>query len=420
MAGNLTGSELLNFLDFSIAYFVVVLGQCVKISFFLFLLVLLLRRTLLEKTVFLKGMSWGIFFTAPFLGKLKLFYEADLFSRRMIWWEILCTECWWARHGYLLGMAICAGFLFFGRRRLCRFVKYMEQDRICGQKVWINELAATPFSTGLFHPKIILPDRIRKNLDTEEIETILLHERTHIRLGHLWFYLWWDILQILLWPNFLFIVCRQCFQEDLEAVCDRITIQKSGRSACSYGLLLLKNMELLSAKASVYEKGKAAFVETRDYRNVKRRISRIADFTPYKKSVVCALCIGGAVILAGMFLLIRHYSYPRYTEKRTAILSQEVTYTSAVVLEGESFEQALSWDKEYAYIYRTAMDQILEQYGIEGDRFYIYVGGYTKIPQMGSGGGCVYVDYRGQEEELRIPYWNSEKNFWSTLLKQMP
>lgn len=34
---------------------------------------------------------------------------------------------------------------------------------------------------------------------------ILLHEQVHIQLWHLVFYLMWDILRILLWPNLLLI-----------------------------------------------------------------------------------------------------------------------------------------------------------------------------------------------------------------------
>ena len=39
---------------------------------------------------------------------------------------------------------------------------------------------------------------------------------------------------------------------------------------------------------------------------------------------------------------------------------------------------------------------------------------------MGGSSSIVNVAYRGQEEELRIPYWNNESDFWSALLKQMP
>lgn len=422
MAGNLTHNQMLNFLDYSTAYLCALLFQCVFISFFLFFVIFLLRETLLCRNIFLKGMLWGILLTAPFLGKLKPFYEERFLYCWTDRWAFLCTGFWWIRYGYLLGMAICAGFLFSGRRRLGRLVKCMVQDTICGQKVRINELAVTPFTTGLFHPEIVIPKTFRANLEAEEIEMVLLHERTHIRLGHLWFSLWWDILQVLLWPNFLFCLGRHWFQEDLEAVCDTASICNSGKNACDYGMLLLKSMKLLETKASLSENknGVAAFAQTRDYKNMKQRISRIADFRPYQRAEIRALCIGGMVILAGIFWQIGSHSYPHYTEAKDIVLYPDAQLTSAIVVEEEELSHALSWDKEAVFIHRTAMDQILEKYGIEEKRFVIGLGGYTKIPTMGSGGGFADVDYRGQEEELRIPYWNSERNFWIALFKQIP
>lgn len=424
MAGQLTDSLTLNTLDYTAAYISVVMGQCVLFSFFLFLLILLLRRILPGKAVFLKGMLWEILLIAPFFGKLRLFHEGHFFSRWTDQWIRLCNEYRWVRYGYLLGMIFCASVLFSGRRRLDRLVKGMEQDQVCGQKVRIHEFLLTPFSVGLFCPNIVLPRILRKELEAEELEMVLLHERTHIRLGHLWLCLLWDILQILLWPNPFFAVCRNDFHEDLEQICDRVTIRKSGRDAYAYGLLLLKNMGLLNPEASELKRKNAtiAFAGTDGYRDVRNRFSGIASFTPYRRSAAAALCFGGAVLLAGIFLLILHGSYPRYMPVREIALYQEQESGEAqtIFLEPGSFEQALSWDEEYIYIRRASMDQLLEEHGIRGDRFWISFGGYKKLPSMGGSSSSVNVDYRGQEEELCIPYWNNESDFWSALLKQMP
>ncbi len=94
MAGQLTDSLTLNTLDYTAAYISVVMGQCVLFSFFLFLLILLLRRILPGKAVFLKGMLWEILLIAPFLGKLKLFHEEHFFSRWTYRWIGFCNEYW--------------------------------------------------------------------------------------------------------------------------------------------------------------------------------------------------------------------------------------------------------------------------------------------------------------------------------------
>ncbi len=423
MAGQWMNSLTFNILDFGTIYIAISLGQCVQVSFFVFILILFLRGTLLRKTVFLKGMVWGLLLVTPFLGKLNLLYDNGFVFRCTSWWATLCSDHWWVRYGYVAGMALCAGVLFSGRRKLCRIVKNMEQSNVCGQEIKIHGLAVTPFTTGLFHSWIVIPKILQKELSGNEIETILLHERIHIRLGHLWLYLMWDILQILLWPNFFFVACRQCFQNDLEDICDKAAIQKGGQDALGYGMLLLKCMQLVGSDPVHPERRSTAFgfAQVSGYRNVRQRISRIAAFRPYRGPAAQILCIVGTAVLAGAFLLIIHNSYPRYMEEtETIALAAMHQGTSVIILDRKEFEQAVSWDEDYIYINRTEMDRILEDCGIQGGGFWISFGGYRKNPRLGWSGNGTNVDYRGQEENLRVPYSNSEKNFWITLLKQMP
>lgn len=99
---------------------------------------------------------------------------------------------------------------------------------------------------------------------------------------------------------------------------------------------------------------------------------------------------------------------------------QENEEDFVVILDSGEYAGALSWDGTYVSIRREGMDRLLEKYGVEGERFRLGFGGYSKIPKMGSGGSCVEVDYRGKEENLQIPYHNAEKIFWIALVKQMP
>ena len=91
-----------------IIYFCIQLGRCVLLSFPMLALVLILRTTILRKTVFLRGMVWSIFLIVPFLGKLKLFYENIWMCRLFMWWNNICIEYWQIRYGYLIGMILTA------------------------------------------------------------------------------------------------------------------------------------------------------------------------------------------------------------------------------------------------------------------------------------------------------------------------
>ncbi|MDE5597577.1 MAG: M56 family metallopeptidase, partial [Lachnospiraceae bacterium] len=310
----------LSILNDCIIYFCIQLGRCVLFSFPVLAFVLILRTTIFKKTVFLRGMVWSIFLIVPFLGKLKLFYENMLMCRMFMWWNNICIEYWQVRYGYLICMMITAGFIIWKHIKLHRFVSCMEKDRIGGREIYINEMAVTPFTTGLIHARTAVPRVMLQNFKTEELKVILCHERTHIRLGHLWYYLLCDMIQVLLWINPFLAVCRRPFREDMEDICDRVSIQESNKTAYEYGMLLLKCVKLLRSENTGIA---VTFAGEKDYRDMKKRFVKITDFTPYKKWKAAVLSICCAAMLTGMFLLVKQVSYPCYTEDTNIVLMND-------------------------------------------------------------------------------------------------
>lgn len=418
MAGQLTENAVLGFMDYCAAYISVLLGRCVLISVLFFVLILLMRRVLFRKSIFLKGMLWGVLLTAPFLGKLRVIHEMDSFGSLFAWWDMLCQERVLVRLGYILGIVLSACMVYYRHRRLSRMIRCMEKEEIRGQQVYMNELPVTPFTTGLLHPKIIIPRIIKESFHAEELRMILLHESIHIHAGHLWFYMIWDIVQIVLWPNPLFIVCRTLFQEDLEDICDRITIQKSGEEAGKYGKVLLKSMRVLDFGKA---KEPVTFVGNRGYRSVRQRFLRIAEFEPYRDFRVRMLCTAGAVVLAGILMLTIQNSYPRYMELQDVVLADASGEVLAVLQDSRQLRKAVSRDGHKVYINRESMDQILQEQGIElkEEQFVLGIGGYTKIPSMGGGGSIADVDYSGQEPEISISYYNGDNRLPAKIFKWM-
>ena len=401
------------FLNDIIIYFCIQLGRCVLLSFPVLAIVLILRATILRKTVFLRGMVWSIFLIVPFLGKLKLFYENMLMCRMFMWWNNICIEYWQVRYGYLIGMMITVSLIIWKHKKLHRLVSHMEKGRIDGQEIYINEMAVTPFTTGLIHAKTVVPRGMLQNFRTEELKVILCHERAHIRLGHLWCYLLWDMIRVLLWLNPFLTVCRRHFREDMEDICDKVTIQKSDMAAYEYGMLLLKCVKFL--KSENLEMA-AAFSGEKDYRDMKKRFVKIADFTPYKKWKSAVLGICCAATLTGVFLLIRQISYPCYTEDTNIVLLNDAG-EMWMLYDSEELRNAFYADGQNVHIDRKAMDSILQQYGIADNTFYLSFGGYMKIPGIGGGGSLVYVDFSGENEELIIPYWNRDAEIATIIFK---
>ena len=225
-------TEAVILLEDSSIYFAILLGRCAMLSFPVSVLVVVLRRTLLKKAIFLRGMIWGILFVVPFMGKLDLFYDySSQICSLFIWWNDICMICRPVGYGYILCMFVAAGCMLHKRREVHRMLQNMKEDCVCGQEILINEMTVTPFTAGLIHAKLVIPQIMLERFKTEELELILLHERIHIRLGHLWKYFFWDVMRILLWPNLFLAVCTKEFRSDMEDICDRVTIQQSQRCA---------------------------------------------------------------------------------------------------------------------------------------------------------------------------------------------
>lgn len=408
-----TGKKLVEYLDCFAAYYSIQLGRCVLFSFAALAVVLLLRHTCFKNRIFLKGMCWAVFFVIPFVGRLKLFYQSYWMVRLFWWWNSACMKSAWVRYGYLAGMLVTAVVVFARRRRVRNFVSYTEKHTINGNEVWVGETSFTPFTTGLIRNRVVLPRIMIETYLPEELQLVYLHERTHVRLGHLWLYFLWDIGRCLLWMNPFLTLCTKAVRQDLEEICDQVTIQKSGRSAYEYGKLLLHSMSLIREGTSAPG---AAFAGTKEYRLTKKRFSRIAGFQPYKKQRVFAVCAAGIVAVLGLFCLIHGNSYPNYTEdKEILILSDEDKFVE--ISNKTALHRAIEIGRDEVRIDQKAMGQIFQEQEIQMESYYILFGGFTKMPGIGGGGNAVYVDRKQEDGLLRLSYQNNDTRFLTLLFK---
>ena len=396
-------------------YFSVQLGRCVLFSFAALGIVLVLRCSILKEKIFLKGILWSIFLLVPFVGKLELFYNNILMRRLFLWWNNICIKYSAIGYCYLLGVVISGVFIFRQHRKLQKQISGMEQRTIDGKKVYISEMPVTPFTIGVFHSKIVVPKVMKDTFETEELQAVLLHERTHIRLGHLWFYLLWDILRMLLWLNPLLTYCMGYFREDMEDICDRVTIQKGSSTAYEYGQVLLKSIKLLKAENMGMS---ATFAGEKDFRDLKHRITEVAEYKPYRKIGTAFLCMVCLLFLAGMFMLIREASYPKYIESADVGLVNEAGEYFTLA-KNDTLEQAFRTDGQYVYLDRPAFQDVLRENGVDEDMdsFWLGFGTYAKLPGIGAVPNGIYVDYSGIETELVIPYVNREDCFFEYIFK---
>lgn len=381
-----------NVINCIVCYYTVNLGRSVFFSFLLVFVVVLLRKTPLFRNCFQRMILWSCFLWLPFMGGLKLFYETRFGIRGFFWWAGWNYTHFATGWFYFLVMAVYGGYLFYRGRKLLRAVKKMERFR---KNVFLCEDVVTPFAVGVFSPKIVVPRVMVEEYGKEDLETILFHEKIHIRLGHLWCLFLWDVLRVLLWPNFFMIPCMKLLKADLEEMCDRVTIQEGGKSACDYGMLLLQCVRLLcffqSEKLLTQSAAFVGEVGKNGYQEMKRRIQKIAGFQRYRMRNIVFILIIGLLMVGCGFLEIHRYSYARYTELEDITVLDD-TGTHVIMEDSERLRQAVTFDKEIVTVKVDEMQEMLEECGSSTEGIYILFGGFMKQPGVGGGGNMVYMD----------------------------
>ncbi len=405
----------IRFFNLCSVYYVVQIIRCVLFSVIVFICVLILRKTVLKNKVFLKGALWSLFIPVLFIGRLKFFYESRIGVRLFSWLTELCMNHIWICRLYLCGVFLYAVLLFYRRRKLKKMVAGMEQRKVDGMAIYVTKTPVTPSALGLFRPKIVMPEVILDEYDQKEFQTILLHEKTHIRLGHLHFYLLWDILRALLWLNPLLAMGTKFFREDMEEICDWVTIKQSKGKAYNYGQLLLKSMRTLQAESEDFNMY-ATFAGDKEYRNIRQRVKRIAAYKPYKDTVAVGTLIAAVLCVVVTFFFTRNISYGRYNPLDSIVVCDMETGTE-LVSDSEALREAVTYDEDYIYINAEIFQELLKENAVDSENICFSFGGYYKLPGIGGGSSYGYLETADLENcILKIEYEKNE-NIFAHILK---
>lgn len=403
MTAQLFWDSGIQFFNSCSVYYVVQLVRCVMLSFVVLAFVFILRKTALKNRVFLKGALWSLFIPVLFIGKMRFFYENRIGIKCFSWLTDMCMNhiriCWL----YLCGVFLYAALLFYRRRKLKKMVAGMEKRKVDGTVIYVTKTPVTPSTVGVFKPKIIMPEAILKGYDGKEFQTILLHEKTHIRLGHLLFYVLWDILRALLWLNPFLAVGTKYFREDMEEICDWVTIKRSEGKAYAYGQLLLKSMRVLQAESEDFNMY-ATFAGDKEYQSVRQRVTRIAAYKPYKGIAAVGMLIAVMLCVAVALLWTHNVSYERYNPLDSIVVYDMETGTE-LINDGEALREAVSYDENYIYIKAETFQELIKDSTVSSENICFYCSGYHKLPGIGGGGGFGYLETADFENGiLKIEY----------------
>ena len=403
-------------LDFCAAYYTTQLVRCAAFSFLLLGLVMLLRKMLFSRRTFIRGLLWSSFLLIPFLGKLKLFYENKAVVRITGRITHGTMTCLWADRIYMAGILIAAVCIFGKRLRLRKSVAGMEKVSLDNMQVRITDMNVTPFTVGLFAPKIVIPKVMLESYSREELRSVIQHERTHIRLGHLWFGLVWDVLRCLLWVNPFLTVCQKQFRADMEDICDRVCIQNSGRMAYEYGMVLLKTLKLLRSGRSGTPPA-VTYAGEREFADIKRRMGEIAGFRPYRKRMCICMAAAAVLVMAVLFLAVHTRSYTRYSDDENILIYEYADGEGTVISNCDNnIRQMISYDDSYVYVDREAFEDFCAARDITGDVFIVF-GGFNKLPGFSSGGESCLFEKNSEAGVVRIPYEKQMNDWMAALLK---
>ncbi len=405
-------------LDFCAVYYTTQLVRCAAFSFLLLGLVMQLRKMLFSRRTFIRGLLWSSFLLIPFLGKLKLFYE-NAAVLRMTWRVTHGTmTCLWADRIYMVGVFVATICIFGKRLCLQKSVAEMEKVSQYNTVVSVTDMNVTPFTVGLFAPKIVIPKVMLENYSHDELKSVIQHERTHIRLGHLWFGLAWDVLRCLLWVNPFLTVCQKQFRADMEDICDRVCIQSSGRAAHEYGMVLLKTLKLLRSGTEGTPPA-VTYAGEMEFADMKRRMGEIAGFRPYRKRMCMGAAAIASLIIVIMLLAVHSHSYARYSNDENILVYEYADGQSTVISNNDSsIQQMISYDDSYVYVDSEAFEDFLEENNAEGEVWIVF-GGFYKLPGLtGIAESCIYEN-NSEDEVVRIPYESITDDWYFGLLKML-
>ncbi|MCR5178116.1 MAG: M56 family metallopeptidase [Lachnospiraceae bacterium] len=395
------------------AYRSLLLIRAALISVPLIVAVRVIRRIIPDRCTWARAWCWSLLLLAPFSGKLHIWYEIPVLYRLTDFLYSLLGHHFILR---LIWPAISAGLIVRALHEafhLNREISGLPIKEFAGVSVRITPLSVSPFSAGLFRPQIVIPENLPENCDPDNI---ILHEQMHIRLGHLWIFALWKLLCALLFPNILLNRSTKLLREDLESLCDRVTMKHAGLSAVEYGNLILRSHRFVLEDNRF---SPATLAGERTFEEARRRILRICAFKPYHPitSLLLGLCC--ASIVAGALVFIGQASYPRWTANPLVAVADSSGHIT-VYCDEEAIADAFSWDQETFVINIPAYEKLraAEPGDVDPDHFWVFFDSFYKMPGIGGSGQVVEVDLAENVEKFVIPYERTT-DFWTEFFRCM-
>ena len=380
-------------LDFSSAYIVTVALRCTIVSFVLLAVVMTIRSTILKNTVFLKGMIWSLMLLFPFFGKLKAYYDAGIPGMKIIskpfhFCQEVAITYFWFRTCYMIIAIILIFRLFKNMGSMKKLYCAAEEKVVFGEKLGIIDLPISPCTFGLFSPKILFPKNLMEELEDEELKTVIIHEKAHIRLGHLWIFFIWELLSSFYWMNPFLKLSFPLLRADMEEICDRVTIATSGKDYLEYGELILKTaVNSMDMKKRI----PAMFIGENGKKELKERCIKIREYKPFSGNYIRGMATVSLILLGSILILLIQHSYPKYEILPDITVTDELGNRLVDWESADSSGVVFRKDGKFMVDTKELRNSLPEDF--PRDKYiYFYYDMFMKIPGMGGGGYCAWLE----------------------------
>ena len=194
-------------------------------------------------------------------------------------------------------------------------------------------------------------------------------------------------------------------------------IQRSGTTAHEYGLVLLKTLNLLRSESKGTPPA-VTYAGEREFADMKRRMSEIAGFRPYRKKVFAGMAVAAALVIAALLLTVQTSSFARCNESRDIMIGISDGEPEIVSSDTGKLAQMISYDDRYVYVDREAFEKFLGENDADGE-IWIVFGGFFKLPGLaGAAETCIYESESGSEDKMvQIPYDSIRGDWYLELLR---
>lgn len=388
--------------------------------------------------LYVRAYMWFLLLPVSFMGGLKLSLGYPSLRNRlyMVLYNFCLVNPVWGKL-YLLGIVVTAAMLLFRRAKLRLWIRRLpvydyavpecrKEKHLPAVQIRITPLTVTPFTTGIFKPVIVLPRYILQEFDAKEIETVVQHEYCHIRRGHLFLYGILDLLRILWFIHPLIHYSARLVKNDLELICDNAAIRTNTYNPEKYAKTLLKSMIFLqeARERGGSRKEVPAFMGGASYNVMKKRMKSIADYREYSKRYFRKIYVLSGTLILILLFLVRLGSYPAYTPYEGYSFYSGGKGAQLIFDNNEQFNEAIELTDEGILVNNIRIRELLKDITLYNDmgQFWIYFGGYSKLPGIGGGGDVVF--YTSEDmlgDEVLLPYNDKSavERLFEWLLKHM-